>query len=110
MLKVGVIYLAVLCIVYSASWMCVIVGLVVDEVKDKKDRAIVVRVIRTAVMSKQYGLEDFLAGLVTDACSKCHCISGITVLLLFHHVQCRSIYLPLTEKARQMPYTASRMR
>jgi len=51
--------------------MYVIVGLVVDEVKDKRDRASVVRVIRTAVMSKQYGLEDFLAGLVADACSEC---------------------------------------
>jgi len=51
--------------------MCTVVvaGLVVDEVKDKKDRAAVVRVIRTTVMSKQYGLEDFLAGLVADACS-----------------------------------------
>jgi len=74
MLKVSIIYfiyLAVLWVVYSASWMYVIVGLVVDEVKDKRDRASVVRVIRTAVMSKQYGLEDFLAGLVADACSEC---------------------------------------
>ena len=46
-----------------------VVELMVEEVKDKKDRAAVVRVIRTAVMSKQYGLEDFLAGLVADACS-----------------------------------------
>jgi len=47
----------------------VVTGLVVDEVKDMTDRAAMVRVIRTAVMSKQYGLEDFLAGLVADACS-----------------------------------------
>ena len=46
-------------------------GLVVDEVKDKRDRTSIARVIRTAVMSKQYGLEDFLAGLVADACSQC---------------------------------------
>jgi len=56
----------VICI---ACWFHVVTGLVVDEVKDKKDRAAVARVIRTAVMSKQYGLEDFLAGLVADACS-----------------------------------------
>jgi len=49
--------------------MDAVVELVVEEVKDKKDRATVARVIRTAVMSKQYGLEDFLAGLVADACS-----------------------------------------
>jgi len=54
--------------------MCVVIGLVVDEVKDKKDRTSVTRVIRTAVMSKQYGLEDFLAGLVADACSQ-YCIT-----------------------------------
>ena len=47
----------------------VFIGLSVEEVKDKKDMATVARVIRTAVMSKQYGLEDFLAGLVADACS-----------------------------------------
>ena len=74
-------------LVYSAGLMCVIVGLVVDELKDKKDRASVVRVIRTAVMSKQYGLEDFLAGLVADACSKCHCISTTTVSLLIQHTR-----------------------
>jgi len=49
--------------------LIVVVGLAVEEVKDRKDRATVARVIRTAVMSKQYGLEDFLAGLVADACS-----------------------------------------
>ena len=46
-----------------------VAGLVVDQVKDKRDKVAVARVIRTAVMSKQYGLEDFLSGLVTDACS-----------------------------------------
>jgi len=47
----------------------VVIGLVVDEVKNKKDHVSVARVIRTAIMSKQYGLEDFLSGLVADACS-----------------------------------------
>jgi len=61
--------LVVLSVVYIAGAMYVVAGLVVEEVKDMKDRASVARVIRTAVMSKQYGLEDFLAGLVADACS-----------------------------------------
>ena len=46
-----------------------VAGLVVDQVKDKRDKVAVARVIRTAVMSKQYGLEDFLSGLVAEACS-----------------------------------------
>jgi len=62
-------HLVVLSVLYIAGAMYVVAGLVVEEVKDMKDRAIVARVIRTAVMSKQYGLEDFLAGLVADACS-----------------------------------------
>lgn len=45
-------------------------GLVIEKVEDKKDKEAVTRVIRTAIMSKQYGLEDFLAGLVADACRK----------------------------------------
>jgi len=49
--------------------MYVVAVLVVDEVKDRKDMATVARVIRTTIMSKQYGLEDFLAGLVASACS-----------------------------------------
>jgi hypothetical protein len=44
-------------------------GLVVEKLKDKKDRAAVIQVVRTAIMSKQFGLEDFLAELVADACS-----------------------------------------
>jgi len=43
-------------------------GLVIRKVEDLKNREAVLQVIRTTIMSKQYGLEDFLAGLVTDAC------------------------------------------
>jgi len=39
------------------------------EVKDINDKAEVKKVIRTAVMSKQYGNEDFLADLITNACT-----------------------------------------
>ena len=58
-----------MCVLLCSLLGYVATDLVVDEVKDKKDRAAVARVVRTAVMSKQYGLEDFLAGLVADACS-----------------------------------------
>ena len=53
----------------TASMIHAVLGLAVEEVNDKKDRDTVARVIKTAVMSKQYGLEDFLAGLIADACS-----------------------------------------
>lgn len=42
--------------------------LVCGEVKDVYDEAEVFKAIRTAVMSKQYGNEDFLAKLITKAC------------------------------------------
>lgn len=35
-----------------------------------KDQSEVAHVVRTAVMSKQYGNEDFLAELIEKACSK----------------------------------------
>lgn len=38
------------------------------EVKNTKDEAAVKKAVRTAVMSKQYGNEDFLADLITKAC------------------------------------------
>ncbi|XP_022082092.1 T-complex protein 1 subunit theta-like isoform X2 [Acanthaster planci] len=38
------------------------------SLKDLKDEAEVSRAIRTAVMSKQYGNEDFFAGLIAKAC------------------------------------------
>jgi T-complex protein 1 subunit theta len=42
--------------------------LVVGQVKDMRSQQDVGKAIRTAVMSKQYGHEDFLAGLLTKAC------------------------------------------
>lgn len=41
---------------------------VVAEVKDVKNVEDVKRSIRSSVMSKQYGNEDFLADLITKAC------------------------------------------
>ncbi len=38
------------------------------SLKDLKDEAEVTRAIKTAVMSKQYGNEDFFAGLIAKAC------------------------------------------
>lgn len=43
-------------------------NLVIGETKDLKNKAEAKKAIRTAVMSKQYGHEDFLAGLIADAC------------------------------------------
>lgn len=41
--------------------------------------------IRTAVMSKQYGNEDFLANLIAEACgeSEVHTISDFSIALVF---------------------------
>ncbi|KAI0207592.1 T-complex protein 1 subunit theta [Lamellibrachia satsuma] len=42
--------------------------LVVDKVKDMEDRQQVSKAIRTSIMSKQYGNEDFLTELICEAC------------------------------------------
>ncbi|ESO94856.1 hypothetical protein LOTGIDRAFT_189106 [Lottia gigantea] len=42
--------------------------LVIGETKDLRNKTEVSAAIRTAVMSKQYGNEDFLAPLIADAC------------------------------------------
>lgn len=42
--------------------------LVVDQVEDLHDREKVKQAIRSSVMSKQYGNEDFLSDLITKAC------------------------------------------
>ena len=46
------------------------VDLVMGKVKDLTDREEVTKAIRTAVMSKQHGNEDFLGQLIAEACSK----------------------------------------
>ena len=43
-------------------------SLVCGEIKNLRDKKEVMKAIRTSVMSKQYGNEDFLANLITDAC------------------------------------------
>lgn len=43
--------------------------LVVGQVKDLRNKEEVKKIIRSAVMSKQYGSEDFIAELITDACT-----------------------------------------
>jgi len=44
--------------------------LVIQEVKDVRDKKAILAPIRTSVMSKQYGNEEFLAKLIVQACSK----------------------------------------
>ncbi|RWS31584.1 T-complex protein subunit theta-like protein [Leptotrombidium deliense] len=43
-------------------------NLVCDEIKDADNVESVMKAIRTSVMSKQYGSEDFIANLVSKAC------------------------------------------
>lgn len=43
-------------------------SLVCEEVKDFRDVKKVTEALRTSIMSKQYGHEDFLAGLIAKAC------------------------------------------
>lgn len=40
------------------------------EVKDFRNKNEVLKGIKTAIMSKQYGNEDMLSNLIADACSK----------------------------------------
>ncbi|ELU09284.1 hypothetical protein CAPTEDRAFT_170370 [Capitella teleta] len=42
--------------------------LVVDKVKDLSQKAQVLPLIRSSIMSKQYGNEDFLSEIIVDAC------------------------------------------
>ena len=39
------------------------------EIKDARNQEEVVKAVKTAVMSKQYGHEDFLADLIVRACT-----------------------------------------
>lgn len=42
--------------------------LVCEEIKDYKNTEAVIKGIKPSIMSKQYGYEDFIAGLVAKAC------------------------------------------
>lgn len=56
--------------------------MVCENQKDLRDRKAVARALKTSVMSKQYGHEDFLAKLLADACGKIYLI----FLLLTHYM------------------------
>jgi T-complex protein 1 subunit theta len=47
-----------------------ITDLVVGKVSDVSKKEEVMPLIRSAIMSKQYGHEDFLAEIITNACCK----------------------------------------
>lgn len=53
-----------------AKTLEVLPSLVCHEIEDIKNEDEVLKAIRSSVMSKQYGNEDFLAKLITKACSK----------------------------------------
>ena len=62
------------------------VDLVIGELKNLRDKTEVKKALKTAIMSKQYGNEDFLAKLIADACSECSVtLSWISIsyLLMF---------------------------
>ena len=75
-----------------ASEKCleILESLVCYTVKDVKNPDEVAPVVKTSVCSKQDGYEDFLAGLITDACSELNNSSrkyfkaGAGVLTLWH--------------------------
>jgi len=48
--------------------LCYSADLVCENQKNLRDRKAVTRALKTSVMSKQYGNEDFLAKLLADAC------------------------------------------
>lgn len=50
-------------------------SLVVEEVKDIRDSAVVSKAIRAAIMAKQYGNDEFLTPLITEACGKIICFN-----------------------------------
>ena len=60
-----------------ASEKCleILESLVCYTVKDVKSPDEVAPVVKTSVCSKQDGYEDFLAGLITDACSEFNTLS-----------------------------------
>lgn len=63
----------------------VLPSLVCHEIKDVRNEEEIFKAIRASVMSKQYGHEDFLAKLITKACSK----SGYNgPLSMFHFLCC----------------------
>lgn len=62
--------------------------MVVGKVEDKKCKDDVIKVIRTAIMSKQYGLEDFLASVVVESCSKYFLLfCNMVVLILVYSLE-----------------------
>lgn len=55
---------------YSQLAVVFVLGLVCGEQKNLRDKEGIVSAIKTSVMSKQYGNEDFIAGLIAEACRK----------------------------------------
>ena len=45
-------------------------SIVCETVEDVRDRKVMSHAMRTAIMAKQYGNDEFITQLITDACSK----------------------------------------
>ena len=75
--------------------LCFASDLVCGKVKDLHSKEEVLPIIRASIMSKQYGNEDFLANLITDACCKSPWQPAKLTLLPMaaHHVNLRWISL-----------------
>ena len=56
----------------------VLPSLVVDKVDDVRNESQVMKALRTAIMSKQYGQEEFISQLIGKACSECE---GLIIFL-----------------------------
>lgn len=57
-------------IIFSLNVCLLITGLSLGNIKNLHNKEEALPAVRSAIMSKQYGNEDFLAGIITDACSK----------------------------------------
>lgn len=55
----------------------------VKDIRNNAEQQILAQAVKSSIMSKQYGQEQFITDLVLKACSKCYIILYLCVLLLF---------------------------
>lgn len=60
-------------------------SLVCHEIKDIRNEQDIKKAIKTVVMSKQYGNEDFLTDIITKACGK-------VLSILIKHLRCIEMF------------------
>lgn len=57
-------------------------SLVVDKIEDVRNETQVMKSLRTSIMSKQYGQEDFISQLIGKSCSKSYLSSCLVQSVL----------------------------